>query len=245
MDVSRGSIAVVVPVGPRRRLAPVEGPQRARARRRILAVVVALLAVLIPVSAVPVVNEWWFFQFGEAPAPVTDVVVVKSGTWDGTRWELVAYRSGTDGICFSMGPATSAETTGAGGAMSCDQIEGVPRTPESKPYTPHAISFLSASGSGGELPAYVAGPVTGRADEVAVYFANGVVLQTPTFEAPSSLGPIRFYAAQLPDAVARLAVPLDYGWIEKLVGLDGDGRIVACLTFPLPEAGMPLSACAD
>ncbi len=199
--------------------------------------------MLIPVSAVAVVNEWWFFQFG-APAPVTDVVVVKSGTWNGTRWELVAYRSGTDGICFSMVPAASAETTAAGGAMSCDQIEGVPRTPESKPYTPHAISYL-LSGPDGELPAYIAGPVTGRADEVAIYFANGVVLQTPTFEAPSSLGPIRFYAAQLPDAVARLTVPLDYPWIEELVGLDGDGRIVACLTFPLPEAGMPLSACAD
>jgi len=33
------------------------------------------------------------------------------------------------------------------------------------------------------------------------------------------------------------------GFLEKLVGLDGEGQIVACLTFPMPEEGVPLSAC--
>jgi hypothetical protein len=217
-----------VPVGPRRPWL-----------RRLVVVAVVLAAVGVPLTAVAASQDWWFFAAGHAPVPVTPVGVVKTGEWDGKRWVLAAYRSGTDGVCYSMSPASSANSTGQGGAMGCDQIEGVPRTEQSKRYTPHAITYLSGSASP-DLPAYIVGPVIDRAVTVEVFFAEGRTLRTETFEAARDLGSIRFYAAELPEGVQLGPGP---GFLEKLVGLDGDGQIVACMTFPMPEEGVPLSAC--
>jgi hypothetical protein len=214
------------------------GTVRRSPRRRWVVAAIVFAASLLPLVALAGAEDWWFFRFGSAPAPVTGVGVVKTGTWDGKRWVLAAFRSGTDGVCFSMMPAGSASSDGAGGSLSCDQIEGVPRTPQSKRYTPHGITYLMGGGSA-LLPAYIVGPVAARADEVEVHFANGIVLRTPTFEAPESLGSsIRFYAAQRPESVRP-----SIGSVEKLVGLDRNGRIVACLIFPMPEEGVALSAC--
>jgi hypothetical protein len=227
----------------RRRASLLDEIGRSRLRRPLLLVAVVGLAILIPVTAFAVGHDWWFFRFGDAPAPVTGVVVVKTGVWDGKGWQLTAYRSSTDGLCYGLGP-TGTEN-GEGAMMACGGIAGVPRTPQSKPGSPYAITYGMGSGSRGVLPAFIYGPVTDRADEVVVAFRNGAVLRTPTFAAPSALGaPVRFYAAQLPPSVPPLRIGLPEV-LEKLVGLDRDGRIVDCMTLPSRPEGEPLSACDD
>jgi len=212
---------------------------RWRTRRRLVVIAIAVVAVASPLIAAASEN-WGFLWFaGIAPAPITDVSVVKTGEWDGKSWQLVAYLSATDGVCFALNPTSTNGATSEGGALSCDQIEGVPRTESSKPYTPHAITVLAGSSLG--VPAFVAGPVIDSADEVAVYLASGEVIRTPTFDAPSQLGSIRFYATQVPEPVPGVR-PEVYG-IQKVVGLGGDGDVVACLVVPMPEAGVGLSAC--
>ena len=209
-------------------------PRRRLPARPIVVLAALLAAILIPLVAVAASQEWWFFRFDGAPSPATPVAVVQEGVWDGKPWQLLAYRSTTDGICFGITPTNSHPGEGAG--MNCDQIDGVPRTADSKPYARHGITFLEVSAS--ELPTYVAGPVVYRAAEVAIHFDDGTVVRTPTFAAPESLGSaIRFYVVRLPSNDPQ---PL----IDKLVAFDADGHIVACLTTAMLEGGVPLSACA-
>jgi len=215
---------------PRKRLIP---------RRRLAILVAVVIAIGIPLGAAAA-QDWWFFRFpGAAPSPTTQVSVVKSGAWDGKPWQLVAYRSATDGICFALTPATTGPP-GDGAALSCAQIEGVPRTEQTKPSAPYAITFLAGSSLG--FPAYVVGPVIDTADQVEIHLASGEVIRTPTFGAPGDLGSIRFYAAQVPEPRPSSGERPDVG-VEKLVGLTDMGEIVACLVVPMPEAGVPLSAC--
>jgi hypothetical protein len=209
------------------------GPPRAKTRRRLVMVAALLAATIVPLAAIAESHDWWFFSSG-APAPATDVYVVRTGEWDGQRWELVAYRTVNDGLCFSMAPAGS----NGRGAMNCDRILGVTR--DWSQDTPHAITYLS-SGATKDLPAYIVGAVTEEAETVAVYFLDGEVLRTETLAAPRSLGTIRFYAAQLPRGLLPFA--LGSGFVDKLVGFN-DGRIVACLNLPLPPAeAAPRSPC--
>ncbi|MGH2988993.1 MAG: hypothetical protein ACRDMY_03855 [Gaiellaceae bacterium] len=219
---------------------PIRRGHRQRSLRRLVIIAaVGAAAISIPFVAVAASQNWWFFRFGESPTPLTDVMIVKTGTWDGIGWQLIAYRSSTDGICFGLTPE-SAGSAGEGAGLACDQIEGVPRTPQSKPDVPHGISYLSGSSEG--LPRYIVGPVLDTAAEVAIHLDDGVVLRTPTFAAPDELGSaIRFYATQLPKSFREVEPPRSP--IEKLVGLSADGRIVACLVDPMPEEGVPLSAC--
>jgi hypothetical protein len=170
---------------------------------------------------------------------VTGVAVVKRGTWSGKRWELVAYRSATDGICFSMTPLAGHDSTGAG--MDCDQIEGVPPTTRTKRSTPHGITYLAGSSDG--FPAYIVGPVVEAADVVVVHLATGRVVRTRTFDAPKALGAaIRFYAVRLE---RRDLPPVRRPAIESLVGLDDRGRIVACLLPRMPLHGVPSPRAAN
>ena len=209
-------------------------PRRRLPARPIVVLAALVAAILIPLVAVAAAQEWWFFRFDGAPPAATPVAVVQEGIWDGKPWQLVAYRSTTDGICFGITP-TSGHQSWAGDGLACTQVEGVPTTPESTRALPLGITYLEASGAG--LPPYVAGPVVDRAAEVAVYFHGGTVVRTHTFAAPESLGSaIRFY-------VVRLRADQPPPSIEKLVGLDATGQIVACLTTPMPETGVPPSAC--
>jgi hypothetical protein len=208
-------------------------PPRARIRPRLALVAALLVAIVVPLTAIAESRDWWFFGAG-APAPATPVSVVKTVDWDGQRWELVAYRTVNDGLCFSMSPASS----NGRGPMNCDQIVGVTRDWKG---SPHAITYLSARPAI-ERPGFIVGAVTDEADAVAVYFVNGDVLRTEAFAAPESLGAIRFYAARLPGS--RLPMAFDSRFVDKLVGLDRDGRIVACLNLPLPPAeSAPRSPC--
>jgi hypothetical protein len=196
-------------------------------------------AVLAPLAAVAAANDWWFFASGAAPAPVNEPVVVKEGEWSGHSWELIAYASTTDGLCFSIAPRGS---RGADAAMACAAVTGVPRTPETKASPDMTITFLSGA-AGSELPAYIAGPVTESASEVEIRLASGAVLRVPTFAAPASLGHVRFYATQLPAGLSPSG-PASVGFVDRLAGLDAGGDVVACLVPETAVAGVsPLSDC--
>jgi hypothetical protein len=204
-----------------------------RAKTRLVLAAALLVAIVVPLTAIAESRDWWFFSAG-APAPATGVFVVKTGEWDGQRWELLAYRTVNDGLCFSMAPAGS----NGRGAMNCDQIVGVTR--DWKHSAPHAITYLSGDPTS-DLPAYIVGAVTDEAERVAVYFVDGEVLRMETFAAPPSLGAVRFYAAPLPRSMLPMTLG---GFVDTLVGLNSEGRIVACLNLPQPPGeSVPRSPC--
>ncbi len=222
-------------------------PRRGRSarlltKRRLILVVALLAAVLVPLAALGVANEWGFFASGGAPTPVTAPIVVKEGEWSGHAWELIAYASSTDGLCFFVTPKGS-KADGEGAAMGCAPVAGIPRTTETKASPDMTITFLSGSASN-ELPAYIAGPVTDRASDVEIRFGTGAILRVPTFAAPASLGHVRFYATQLPAGMSPPSPATSVRFIDKLTGLDNDGNIVACLVPVTAVNGVsPLSDC--
>jgi hypothetical protein len=210
--------------------------RRRRWKRSWVVAVAALIVVLIPLAAIGSQQNWWFLsQEGMGPKPTTDVVVVKSGTWNGNNWELVAYKSSDGEICYGIQPIHPGRSSGGGG-MGCGWIEGVPRSPESKSYPPSTIMGGEAAlgwGKGEQLTPYVVGAVTDKAERVEIYLRGGQVVRALTFAAPKALGSsIRFYATPFPSGVDLLPPsPGDHflGSLEKVVGLDGEGKIVACL----------------
>lgn len=200
--------------------------ERLAPRQPLLLVASLIVCALVPVAALAIANGWWFLSEGSrAPAPAAAPVVVTGGTWSGQAWQLIAYRTTGGDICFTITPAASARTTGAGAAMNCG---GFRPSASAGAGGPHGITYLS--GSSEQLPAYIAGPVVDTATTVVVHFADGDVSQIRTVDAPPSLGAIRFYAAPLPASAAADAAPRQSSLV-KLVGLDPDGRIVACLAF--------------
>jgi hypothetical protein len=213
-------------------------------RRRLILALAVVAAVLVPLAALAAANDWWFFKYGQAPTPTSAPVVVKTGNWNGHRWELVAYPSTTDGLCFSVTP-TGQAAGGAGGALSCGPFAGISRTGATKPSPDMTITFLSTSDTP-ELPAYMAGPVIDTASTVEIRLANGQTLTTAAFDAPSPLEHIRFYATPLPVGVARTAHPGpgQLAPISWVAGLDAEGAVVACLAPQTAENGIsPTSAC--
>lgn len=200
-------------------------PRRGGARRLVL-VAVALVAIILPVVGAAS-QEWWFLRIpGAAPPRVSDVHVVETGSWDGQPWELAAYVSADNGICFSLAPTSGSRGTGEGAGLACAWLEGLPTPPPDADWRRLTITLMA--GSSLTLPAYVVGPVVERADEVAIHLADGTVLRTPTFDAPDELGSIRFYATPRPDP-NRVGGAGPQADIQKLVGLTSEGEIVACL----------------
>jgi hypothetical protein len=211
-----------------------------RTRRFILAFVI-LAAVVIPLAALAAANEWWFLKSGGTPQPLHPPAVVREGEWDGHSWQLIAYPSGTDGLCFSITPKGSAEL-GEGGALSCAPFVGVSRTARTKASPDMTITFLAGS-AGKQLPAYIAGPVINKATEVRIRFANGQVLRVPTFDADAPLDGIRFYATQVPDSWIRVGVHMG-PVLTSVAGLDEHGDVVACLAPATAKDGVsPISDC--
>jgi len=151
-------------------------------------------------------------------------VVVKTGVWDGKRWQLVAFRAAEDRfadpstkeICVAVMPYSSPPSAGTGGALGCG---GFSVAPPGSPGGLRGINYGSSQSA--ELPHWAAGPVVDSAAEVALYFRDGHVLRIPTFTAPESLG-VRFYATQIPDGPGPDSEPV------KVVGLDNGGNVVAC-----------------
>jgi hypothetical protein len=196
-----------------------------RVPRRLLVVAAALAAaVVVPLVALSAVNDWWFFRYGEAPAPAHAPVVVQKGDWSGHRWQLVAYPSADGGLCLSMNPISKKGSYGA--AMECARLP---------------ITYL-AGGPTSVLPGYVAGPVIGAAVKVRIGFASGRSVTVPTFGAPAPLDRWRFYLtrADFPPT-RRRTFP---GPIVSVAGLDDHGTVVACLVPATARNGLsPLSDC--
>jgi hypothetical protein len=190
--------------------------------------VAAAVTLVLAMIAVGATQGWWFLQSGGAPKPLGSVDVVKTGSWNGHQWALTAYRSGTDGICFAITPGGGANSTGVGAGMACDQITGVALTPETKPSSPHGITFLS--GCQPNLANYIVGPVVNSALQVEITLTDGTVIRTPTFPAPADLGDIRFYATPLQGSCAKGDTNP-----SELLDLDQNGQIVARLNLPAPR----------
>jgi hypothetical protein len=201
-----------------------------------------LAAALVPLAALAAADDWWFFSSPGTPAPASGAVVVRTGSWDGHGWQLVAYHSRPGELCFSLTPAQSA-TDGAGAGVSCVDVDGLSETPPTKRLPSRGVAYLAGSMAPG-APSYIVGPVIAAATEVRIYFANGEMMRTKTFAAPEALGNFRFYATMLIQSVAPLAGPSASGpLVKKLVGVTPENRVVACFISPVPKEGARLSAC--
>lgn len=204
------------------------GPAWRRRKWLLLAAVVA--AVVVPVAAATVaVTNWsgWFSPHDQLQLrPVTEPVVVQTGSWNGTRWQLVAYReadnnNNIDGYCYSVMPYGSPPTARPAGGSMCG---GFIARPPDAPAGPAGITYASAESPG--LPYWAAGPVVDTAVVVALRFRDGDVLRLPTYAAPESFGHIRFYATPIPE------VPQSSGQSPvKIVGIDKDDGVVACMAL--------------
>jgi hypothetical protein len=193
------------------REAGASGPVWRRRKWLLLAAVVA--AVLVPVAA---------FRADHGLHPVTEPVVVQTGTWDGKRWQLVVSRFAGNGIhdgyCDSVMPYGSPPATSSGGGGGCG---GFIARPADAPDGPAGINFGSAESLG--LPYWAAGPVVDTAAKVEIHFRNGDALRVPTYAVPESFGHVRFYVTPIPE------VPESSGQFPvKVVGLDKDDAVVAC-----------------
>lgn len=199
-------------------------PRRRVRRRHVVLALVVLLVVAVPLVAVAASSDWWFLRHSlDGMKPSSGPYVVKTGTWSGKQWELVAYPNTDNGLCFGITPVASA-ANGAGGAMECAPITGFPATKHSPAM---GVTYL-AGGSTPELPAFVAGPVVDTAATVAIRFGT-TTYRTTTFGAPH-FAHIRFYALQ----VANDSFPSRVGQrperpVRSITGYDRNGRIVACL----------------
>lgn len=216
-------------------------PQRWSPPRRLLVIAALIAVILVPFVSLAATHDWWFFRFGQDFPAATEVTVVKAGVWEGTEWELYAYLSATDGICYGITPTATARTTGEGGALACGPVEGLPGMDSSKADTPETMTYY-ASDSSDELPAHIVGAVVGSAAEVKVSLSGGRVVRTQTFPGPGELEAVRLFAARLPEfptsSGGRPRSP-----VRKLVGLDNSGMIVACLIDPPGPPEGELLAC--
>jgi hypothetical protein len=196
-------------------------------RRKWLLLAAALAAVVVPVAAATVaVTNWkgWWSSSHDQFRPVTEPVVVQTGSWDGTRWQLVAYREGDNninGYCYSVMPYGSSLTARPAGGSGCG---GFIARPPDAPAGPAGITYGSAESPG--LPYWAAGPVVDTAVVVVLHFRDGDVLRLPTYAAPESFGHVRFYATPIPE------VPPSSGQSPvKIVGIDKDDAVVACMAL--------------
>jgi hypothetical protein len=204
-------------------------------KRRLLLALAVLAALFVPLAALSAAKQRWLWWSVHGPAPVNAPVVVKEGEWSGHPWQLVAYRSTTDGLCLAVTPNSSTSRDENGGALGCGPIAGVPRTAETKPAADAEILYMSGAATP-QLPAFIVGPVTGKASEVEIQFGKERVLRVPTFGGPASLGRVRFYATQLPGNT--FSPPL------AVAGLDSEGHVIACLVRSTAKGGVsPLSDC--
>lgn len=211
-----------------------DGRRRNLRRPRIAAVATAafLIVVVAPLSALAVTQGWWFFRFGNSPKPIGSVVVVAERTFGGIPWTFTAYRSSTDGLCFAATPNTTtpAAKRAVTGAMSCDEISGVPKTPQTKPSSPHGVSYLLENGNK-RFPGVVFGPVIPQAATVNVRFASNQTIHATTIPAPGALGAnVRFYIAALPSTLHWN--PFVLTPVRSIVGRDRHGHVVARLVLP-------------
>jgi hypothetical protein len=216
-------------------------PRRTRGRRRPyplqwrlgLAMTVVAVAIIAPLSALAVANDWWFLGAPSAPAPAGDIVVLESGSWNNVPWVLTAYRSQTGGVCVSFTPnppdgRTTDASSGHTAAMGCTaDLPGLSPSPGAHT---HAIGFIGSSSLPSvpsPFPDFVAGPTADNVASVKVELASGKQLEIDTFAAPRSLGlSLRFYVAAVPSGDT----------VRAIVATDHDGNVLDQLAVPQPPS---------
>ena len=217
-------------------------PAEARPRRGVLIVALAVVlaaAAVVPLIAVGASNSWWFLKHSVgADRPTRVPVIVKEGRFGENRWKLVAFPA-ADGLCWSL-TFTASAASGGGAGLACGPVTGFPSA-HGNPQMP--ITYLASAG----WPGWITGPVIPKAVIVRVQYARGTI-QTSTFAAPSALGTLRFYAAEVPHRLTSTAPPTTGGRppqpLRWLAGYDAQGRIVACLDPAEAIDGIsPMSAC--
>jgi hypothetical protein len=213
---------------------------RPRVRRPLaLGLALAALAVLVPVAALAVSDDWWFLGTGGPPKPAGDVVVVSSGRWAGVPWTLAAYRSRTNGVCVAFTPNSatgrpdpSGAPSGRTSALACGApIEGLPGLPAGEPA--HWLGYLGSFSSGGQsggFPDFVAGPAAVAVDRVELAFPDREPVGAATLLAPDALGaPLRFFVLPVPAGATPTA----------LVALDAGGKVLERLRLPAAPVQQP------
>lgn len=195
-------------------------------KRRLIMAFAVLVAVVVPFAALASANDWWFLSVPNHPTPTQTPLVVMEGQWSGHPWDLIAYPSATDGLCFSFSPKNAAGH-GGGSGMACNPFTGVPRTSKTKGTPDMSITYLSGQATNA-LPAYIAGPVTDKASTVQVRFGNGHELRVSTSSGPPPLDHVRFYASPLPAGV-HLTPETFSTFLKWIAGVDAKGDVVACL----------------
>jgi hypothetical protein len=223
-----GNVLARAGVGPRLK--------RRRLRGRIVVALALVAAAAVPL-ALAAVNDWWFFDFRDAPRSLSnEPVVVTKGTWSGHAWELAAYAS-AEGTCWALTFPGSSEIGGAGAmggratshadnALGCGGIVGL-RPPNPRALHGPTVMYMLGGSDVAGYPSWISGPVVASATSVVVRFRDGAVVRVPT-SAPFQLGhvgwygPVRFFAAQYPDGVTPYQSP------QTVTGLDSSGNVVAC-----------------
>jgi hypothetical protein len=234
---------------------------RGMRRRPLLVGLIVFVCVLVPVSALAVAKDdpWWFLRFqplGLGPAKGSHVVVIKQGSWNGQSWLLTAYRSGAGQLCYQLTENAPNGRHSGQGAGSCVSVPGssvaTANVLRKVRITYLAGSLVAANGHGSVR--FIVGPVVNKATEVVITLANGTVMRTPTFTAPTALGlSMRFYAVSVPPTSTRAGSHTSCGQRvaalastrpAKLIGLDANGHTVAELTVPGQPPGFAQAVCA-
>jgi hypothetical protein len=113
------------------------GRWRRSRRRLMLTVAVVTLGLLVPVLAVGASQGWWFDHHQAhpgAPAPLDGAPqIIARGTWHGTLWAVIAYRSpptglvrmaAADGRILSSDAVSLALITGSLSNSPADDVSG-------------------------------------------------------------------------------------------------------------------------
>jgi hypothetical protein len=175
-----------------------------RRRRRVLALVGAVVAAIVVAIPALAVREGWWFLFPGSPRPTSDVDVVTSGRWSGIDWKMTAYVSAEKGVCVAVTLDVGKPSMGG---MSCGSgLRGEP-FPHAEPWARHWVGYVYSSPGLYGAPDYVYGPVAEGVHSVDVVLSDGETLRASVIEAPEQLRvPLGFYAVPLPGHVPLASV---------------------------------------
>lgn len=211
-------------------------PQRAWLVRRSVIAACATIAVALPLAAYGAATDWSFLHPG-SPSPAASPTVITEGEWNGQAWQLAAYPSTTDGLCFALGPKDSLSPDQ--GLMTCTPFAGVPRTDLTKNAAAATISYMIGTLAGSTR--FVAGPVVASASSVRIRFSHGGTRDMKTVAGGDELRGVRFFVSQLPSTVRTAPGASPIRWVA---GLNAEGDIVACLEPETARTGVsPPTAC--
>jgi len=226
-------------------------------KRSWVIAIALMVAILVPLAAIGSEQGWLWLMDGKLPPgeahPISNVVKLQSGYWKGEHWRTAAYRAfphlyrpdgpTTESVClivefapFSPGVAQCAalpnthyppKTSGADWPLSpsIELVGGNPWAVE-RDYSENG-------------PGYLIGMTTSNVSTVEVHLKDGRVMDTSTFSAPEALGvPVNFFVRPLPTWGLSFHM-------TKLVGLDAEGKVVACLAWrPESIVGTTPTACS-